>query len=264
MMKNIKQLSLAFTLAAATLGLAACNGSSQEERVLHIGTTGQSFPGSYKEDGKLTGFDVAVAEAVAQKINYKVEWTTADFSGLMGQLEGGKLDTIANVVVITPKRQEKYNFSQPYSTYSSQIVTSSSNQTIKTLADLKGKTVSGVLGSNHVANVKKAFPDGSVTVKTYETRDGAMQDALNGRVDGYVNSGPILRAEISKHHLAFRTVGGALSMESVGFPFNKNQRGDKLREQFNQELQKLAQDGTLKQLSIKFFGEDITVKQSAQ
>jgi putative amino-acid transport system substrate-binding protein len=263
-MKNIRKITVALSLALGTLALTACNGAGQDNKVLHIGTTGQSFPGSYKDDGKLTGFDVAVAETIAKRINYKVEWTTSDFSGLMGQLEGGKLDTIANVVVITPKRQEKYNFTTPYSLYSSQIVTSSKNQDIKTLDDLKGKTVSGVLGSNHVANVKKAFPDGSVKVKTYEARDAAMADALNGRVDGYVNSGPILRAEINKHHLAFRLVGGALSDETVGFPFSKNERGDKLRAQFNEELGKLVQDGTLKQLSIKYFGEDITPKPAAK
>lgn len=65
---------------------------------------------------------------------------------------------MANVVAITPARQEKYNFAQPYSFYGSQIVTHKDNADINTLADLKGKTVAGVLGSNHVNNLKKRLP----------------------------------------------------------------------------------------------------------
>ncbi|MCL6409211.1 transporter substrate-binding domain-containing protein, partial [Dickeya dadantii] len=172
---------------------------------------------------------VEVTEAIAKDLNYKVEWVTADFSGLMGQLEAKKLDTVANVVAITPARQEKYNFAQPYSFYGSQIVTHKDNTTINTLADLKGKTVAGVLGSNHVNNLKKAFADGSVTIRTYETRDGAMNDALSKRVEGYVNSRPILLAEINKRNLPFKLVGEPLVIEEVSFPFHKDEKGDALR-----------------------------------
>jgi putative amino-acid transport system substrate-binding protein len=49
-----------------------------------------------------------------------------------------------------------------------------------------------------------------------------------------------------------------LTIEHVGFPFKKTEAGDKLREQFDDQLKKLRQDGTLKQLAVKYFGEDIT------
>nr|WP_197062118.1 hypothetical protein [Haemophilus parahaemolyticus] len=47
-------------------------------------------------------------------------------------------------------------------------------------------------------------------------------------------------------------------IEEVGFPFEKNEKGEKLSQEFNQAIQKLKENGTLKSLSIKYYGEDIT------
>ncbi|KHN55860.1 amino acid ABC transporter substrate-binding protein [Pectobacterium fontis] len=259
MMKKVTLSVLALTTAFLVAGCDSGKSGAGQEKVLKVGSTGQSYPSGFKQDNKLVGFDVEVTETIAKDLNYKVEWVTADFSGLMGQLEAKKLDTVANVVAITPARQEKYNFAQPYSYYGSQIVTHKDNTNINTLADLKGKTVAGVLGSNHVNNLKKAFADGSVNIRTYETRDGAMNDALSKRVEGYVNSRPILLAEINKRNLPFKLVGEPLVVEEVSFPFHKDENGDALRKQFDAELTKMREDGRLKALAEKYFGEDISV-----
>ena len=258
----MKKLTLSALALAAAFLVAGCDSQEKDAaagEVIRVGATGQSYPSAFKQDNKLVGFDVEVAETIAKDLNYKIEWVTADFSGLMGQLEASKLDTVANVVAITPVRQEKYNFADVYSYYGSQIVTHKDNADINTLDDLKGKTVAGVLGSNHVNNLKKAFADGSVNIRTYETRDGAMNDALSKRVAGYVNSRPILLAEINKRNLPFKLVGDSLVVEKVSFPFHKNEKGDRLRQQFNEELAKMRSDGRLTALAEKYFGEDITV-----
>ncbi|WP_409158800.1 transporter substrate-binding domain-containing protein [Pectobacterium sp. B2J-2] len=236
--------------------IAGCDNhsSAEQQLTLRLGTTGQSFPGSYKENGKLVGYDVEVAEKIAQKLGYKIEWTTSDFSGLLGQLEAGKLYTVANNFVKTTERAKKYNFSNTYLTYSSQIVTSIKNTNIETLADLHGKVVAGVLGSTHVTNLRNAFPENSITIRTYETRDGAVNDVTTGRVQGYVNSRPILLAEINKHQLPLKLVGEPLSRETVNFPFAKNPAGDALLVSFNQKLDELRKDGQLNALAEKYFG----------
>lgn len=243
-------------LSVATL--AACDDQSQNANVIHVGATGQSYPNSYKDNGQLTGYDVELTETIAKKLGYKMEWTTSDFSGLLGQLEAGKLDTVANNFVRTAERQKKYNFSAPYLSYASQIVTSVNNKDINSLDDLKGKTIAGVLGSNHVTNLRKAFPDNIATIRTYETRDGAVSDTLNNRVQGYVNAQSVLEAEISKHNLPLKTVGGPLSNEAVCFPFAKSAKGDALLAKFNQEIASMRQDGSLTALSVKYFGRDLT------
>ncbi|MGG0288558.1 amino acid ABC transporter substrate-binding protein [Peribacillus butanolivorans] len=261
-----KILSLGFSLLFV-LALAACGDAKQEntstdseQKTIRVGSTGQSYPNGYQENGKLTGFDVELTELIAEDLGYKVEWVTSDFSGIMGQLGSGKLDTVANAVAITPERQEQFHFTEPYSYYGAQIVTNTKNTDIKTLDDLKGKTVSGVLGSNNIANLEKYDKNGDIKIRTYETRDGAMQDAINNRVDGYINSRPILVAEIKKNDLPLTLVGDPVAYENVGYPFTKTEKGEKFKEEFTTEIQKLKEDGTLAKLSNKYFGEDITTE----
>ena len=248
---SIKTLKIS-TALLATITLFGCdNGgksdttttAQQENKILRIGSTGQSYPNGF----------------IAKELGYTVEWTTAEFAGLMGQLDAGRLDTVANAVAITEARKAKYDFTQPYSYYGSQIVTHSDNTSINTFSDLHGKTISGVLGSNHIKNLERQFPNKEVNVKTYETRDGAMKDLEFKRVDGYINSKPILLAEIKRGNLPFKLVDKPLVIEAVGYAFARNEKGQKLRTEFDQALTKLKQDGTIKALSEKYYGADITV-----
>lgn len=258
-----RYLTLTLTLVLVLM-VSACSGSNaggaEEKKVLRVGATGQSYPNSYKDGDKLVGFDVEVIEKIAANLGYSVEWTNSDFSGLLGQLETGKIDTIANAVAVTEERKAKYNFSIPYSYAGVTIVTHQDNTNINTLDDLKGKTVAGVFGSQNVKNLEKFDTKGEIKVRTYENRDGAQNDVLNKRVDGYVNAKSSLLAEIKKQNLPLKFVGEPFHYEDVGFPFVKKDENAALIEQINAEIQKLRDDGTLKQISEKYFGEDITVK----
>lgn len=109
-------------------------------------------------------------------------------------------------------------------------------------------------------NLENFDPD--IIPKTYENRDGAMNDAINKRVDGYVNSKSSLIAEIEKGNLPLKFVGEPFVYEDVAFPFLKNKDGEALAEAFNAEIKKLREDGTLTEISKKYFAdEDITVKE---
>ncbi|QIQ21229.1 amino acid ABC transporter substrate-binding protein [Zophobihabitans entericus] len=264
-----KQITgLVMLMGVVGLVLAGCDNQSSENaaaqseqtQVLKIGATGQSYPNSFKQDDKLVGFDVEVTEAIANELGYKVEWVNAEFGGLMAQLEAGRLDTVANAVAVTEARQQRYNFTIPYSYYGSQVVTNTANTDINTLEDLPGKTISGVLGSNHINVLRNAFPNNEVNIRTYETRDGAMYDLVYNRVDGYVNSKPILLAEIKRNNLPFKLVGEPLVIEEVAYPFEKNAHGDELRAKFNQAIEKLSAEGVISKISIKYYGEDISSK----
>lgn len=248
------------SLAACNKNDAAKTSGVEEQKIIRIGATGQSYPNAYKEGDQLVGFDVEVAEAIAKKLGYKVEWTLTDFSGLMGQLEAEKLDTVANAVAVTAERQEKYNFSDPYAYAGAQIVTNKSNTNINSLEDLKGKTIAGVLGSNNVKNLQKYDKNGEFKIRTFETRDGALNEVLSNRVEGYINSRSSLIAEIEKKSLPLKFVGDPVAYESVAFPFAKNEKGQELQKEFNAEIKKAMEDGTLKKISEKYFKEDITVK----
>ncbi|WP_232697446.1 amino acid ABC transporter substrate-binding protein [Brevibacillus daliensis] len=267
-MKKQKGL-LSILLGASLLLLSACGsgnesnvgqGSEAEEKVLRIGATGQSYPFAYKEGEKLQGFDVEVVEAVANKIGYKVEWHLADFSGVMGLLETGRIDTVSNQVAMTEQRKEKFNFSQTYAYAGTQIIVKDDNTVIHSVKDLKGKTVAAVLGSNHAKNLEKQDPNKEITIRTYESQEGTLNDVAYGRVDAYVNGRSVLLAQIEKTGLPLKLAGDPISYEEVAFPFRKDEKNDKIRAEFDKALTELREDGTLKKLSEKYFKADVTVK----
>ncbi|CAB1262485.1 transporter substrate-binding domain-containing protein [Clostridium sp. HV4-5-A1G] len=264
----MKKLSIFIVTAILLLGLVGCgsktagNSSESGSKVIKIGTTGQSYPNSYKEGDKLKGFDVEVTEEVAKRLGYKVQWSLSDFTGIMGQLESGKIDSVANAVAVTDQRKQKYYFTDAYSYAGAQIVTNK-NSSINSLADLRGKSVGGVLGSNNTKdleeynNQKKA----GIIVKTYETREGAENDVSQNRIQGYINSKPFLIAAIKKKNLPLKFVGDPIKYETIAYPFAKTQKGKEFVQKFNTEIKKMHQDGTLKKISQKYFNnEDISVE----
>ncbi|MFM1652128.1 amino acid ABC transporter substrate-binding protein [Brevibacillus sp. B_LB10_24] len=275
---NKRKGLLAAALAAMLFALTACGSGGEsgtggagsgsqgasEEKVLRVGATGQSYPFAYKEGDKLQGFDVEVVETIADKLGYKVEWHLAEFSGVMGQLETGRIDTVSNQVAVTEQRKEKFHFTQPYAYAGTQIVVKNDNNDIHGVADLKGKTVAAVLGSNHAKNLEKQDPNKEINIKTYESQEGTLNDVAYGRVDAYVNGRSVLLAQIEKSGLPLKLAGDPITYESVAFPFPKDERHDKIREEFDKVLSELREDGTLKKLSEKYFKDDVTVKMANQ
>lgn len=254
----MKRRTFALSALSLPLLLAACSGGDGSGAI-RAGSTGQSYPNSYQEDGKLIGFDVELIEAVAEKLGRKVTWANADFSGLMGQLEARKLETVANNVAVTEERAAQYDFTEPYAYMGAAVVTLGTNDELNSLEDLAGHTIAGVLGSNNTIHLENWAAENGVEleIRTYETRDGAMQDLLSGRVDGYINSTGIFLAEIQKSGADLKFVGDPIAWESVAFPF---EQGSELVAQVNEQIAVLREDGTLKELSVKYYGDDVTVE----
>lgn len=248
---------LVLLIAIVGLALSACSGEPEDaSKTIQIGTTGTSYPTSYEEDGELIGYDVEVAEHIAENLGYDVEWVTADFTGIMGQLEAGRVQTVANAVAYTEDRAEIYDFTKPYSYVGSQIVTNGDNDDINNIEDLYGKDVAGVLGSNHTKTLEEFDVDDNFNIVTYEHREGALNDLDLNRIEGYVNSNTILLAEMNNRGVNIKFVGDTLNEETTNFPFKEEDA--ELREAFDAELQNLKDDGTLVELSEKYFGADTT------
>ena len=247
---------LIFFLAIMLLVLSACGNSDEaDSKIIKIGTTGQSYPNGYKEGDTLVGFDVEIMEAIAENIGYEVEWTLADFSGLMGQLDSKRVDTVANDVAVSDERKEKYLFTDTYSKSGTQLATAKDNDAINEIADFTGGTIAGVLGSNHIEKLTAYNSDNAFEIRTYETREGAKIDAGLGRVEGYVSSRAVLLAEIKNRDLDLKLVGDPVAEYEVAFPFAKE--NEELRNLVNDELVKLKEDGTLAEISEKYFGDNI-------
>ena len=118
----------------------------QESGKLKVGVEGTYPPYTYHDDnGELTGFDVEVAKAIADKLGVEADFTESDWDSLLAGIDSGRLDTVINAVSITPEREEKYDFAGPYFYITQQIVVAKDNDDIVDMASLDGKKVSETL-----------------------------------------------------------------------------------------------------------------------
>lgn len=101
------------SFGATTLALALSATISYAE-TLNVGMSGGYFPFTFVKQDVLQGFEVDVMNAVGAETGDEIKFVTMSFSGLIGALETGRIDTIANQITITPEREAKFAFTQPY------------------------------------------------------------------------------------------------------------------------------------------------------
>lgn len=224
--------------------------------VLKVGLEGTYPPFGYRnEKGDLTGYDVDVSTALAAKMGLKAEFVTGEFSGLIGGLQAGKFDVVANQIEVTPKRKESLSFTQPYAYSTLQFIQRKTDKNqYKSLADMKGKSLAVTLGSNYAEYAKK-FP--GVILKTYPGSAEYMRDLVDERVDAALNDRLILPYLIKTSDLPLRP--GALLpgyAVEVGIPFKKG--NPKFENAINAAMNAMRKDGTLKKISMKWFNADVT------
>lgn len=228
----------------------------QDAGVLVVGTEGTYRPFSFHEggSGELTGYDIEVVTAVAEKLGVDVEFEETQWDGIFGGLDAGRFDVIANQVSINEERLEDYDFSTPYTVSPGVLIVAEDNTDIASLEDLEGRTSAQSLTSNWY-DVAESF---GASVEAVEGWAQAAELLRQGRVDATVND-----------ELTFldyeQTEGGDTGLKIVdetdeasenAFAFRKG--SDDLVEAVDSALEDLRTDGTLAEISEKYFGEDVS------
>ncbi|WP_138923292.1 amino acid ABC transporter substrate-binding protein [Sulfitobacter sp. BSw21498] len=242
------------TLTAIAL---ATGVSAAQAETLNVGMSGGYFPFTFVKLDELQGFEVDFINAVAKETGDEVNFVTMSFSGLIGALESNRIDTIANQITITPEREAKFAFSQPYVFDGAQIVVKAGNEdTIGSVEDLSGKTVAVNLGSNFEELLNELPNAGEIDIRTYESN--IAQDTALGRVDAFVMDRVSSGQLIAESPLPLALAGKPFSEIRNALPFRNDDEGKALRDRFDVAITKLKEDGTLTEISEKWFGSDIT------
>jgi polar amino acid transport system substrate-binding protein len=131
-----------------------------------------------QEPGKLKGFEVEIADALAQKLGVRAKFMQNDWSNLVPALERGDFDVILNGLEETPERRQRLRLSEPYYTYGETLTVRAGSKFTK-LADLAGKRV-GTLNQTVASDILKASP---VEVVLYEGQQEPYMDLAKGRTD---------------------------------------------------------------------------------
>lgn len=257
----MKNIILAFTTIIALLFTGCTDDNKGQDdankKVIKVGTSGGYFPFTYYENDVLKGFEIDVWRAIGEKLDAKIEFKTAKFSGLFGMLETNKIDTISNQITTTPKRLEKYYFATPYVYDGAQIIVHKDNTEINSFEDLKGKKVGVTLGTNYAQIVKNLDKENQVELITYEG-NGFEQDVKLKRIDAFVQDRISAVELIKKANLPLKIVGEPLEVLTNSFPFVKNEKNKALVEEVNKAIEELKKEGKLKEISMKWFNTNIT------
>ncbi|MFL0197555.1 ABC transporter substrate-binding protein [Clostridium sp. WILCCON 0269] len=266
-MKNFRKaiitlLTIIFTMALFTgCGTSSDNAQNSLEKVkkagvLKIGLE-DSFPPMEFRDSKnvLKGFDVDMANAIGKKLGVKTEFVCTEFNGIVLALKSGKFDAIISGMSITDDRKKQIDFSEPYVMSGQIVVVKDENTTIKSVSDLKGKTVGVELGTTGEESASKL--SGLKEVKKYDKATEALQDLGTSRIDAVIIDEPVGRYYMTStgKDKKYKVLDEKLTSEPMGIGFKK---GDKeLEEAVQNAINELKKDGTMSKISTKWFGEDI-------
>lgn len=242
---------------------AGASGDSLIERInnkgtVTVGTEGTYAPFTYHDkDGKLTGYDVEVTRAVAEKLGVKVEFKETQWDSMMAGLKAGRFDVVANQVGLTsPERQATFDKSDPYS-WSGAVLVARNDSNIKSIDDIKGVKTAQSLTSNYGEKAKAAGADlvavdglaQSLTLIEQKRADATLNDEL--AVLDYLKKNP---------NAGVKIVWSAPADEKVGSSLIVNKGNDEAVAKFSTAINELKADGTLKKLGEQFFGKDISVQ----
>jgi putative amino-acid transport system substrate-binding protein len=245
-------------VAAAVVWAAVAWPAAAE--TIRVGMSGGYFPFTFVRQDQLQGFEVDFMNAVAAETGDTAEFSTMAFSGLIGALEAGRLDTVANQITITPEREAKFVFTQPYVYDGAQVVVREGNDEIHGVEDLRGKTVAVNLGSNFEALLRALPFADEIDIKTYDSN--IEQDTALGRVDAFVMDRVSSAQVIAESPLPLALAGPAFSEIRNALPFRDDEAGRAIRDRVDAAITTLKENGTLKQLSEKWLGADVTVPAS--
>ena len=226
----------------------------QSAGVFKVGTEGTYAPFTFHdESGKLTGFDVEIAEAIAGKLGVKVQFLEGKWDGLIAGLDANRYDAVINEVGVTEARKKKYDFSEPYIASKAVLIVKDSNTGIKDFADLKGKKAAQSLTSNFG---KLATESGAELVGT-DGFDQSIQLVLTGRADATINDS--LSFLDFKKHKPDAPVKIVAQQANADFSAVIIRKGEpELLDAINKALADIKADGTYDKISKKYFGQDVS------
>ena len=231
----------------------------QNSGKLVIAMEGNWAPWTYEnEDGELVGFEVEVSRAVAEKLGVTPEYVTGEWDGLLAGVQAGRYDVMANGVGYTEERAQAYYYSDFYAFNRTALVVRGDNEEIKSLEDLDGKTTCNSANSTYQLLAEKY----GATVKDVESLAGTIDELMAGRVDATLNAEVSINDYMREQPDAdIKIVAYDPDVEQVGMIMPYGASSDSLRDAINQALEELRADGTLTEISNKYFGMDITTNE---
>ncbi len=266
-MKKLLSLLLISALVTLSVFAQAASESSVDDSLTAVQERGtfilgldDSFPpmGFRDENGEIVGFDIDTAREVCSRLNVELVCQPIDWNAKEQELATGNIDCIWNGFTKTPEREEQMLFSFPY-VNNAQVIVVRGDSPAMTIADLEGATVGVQAGSSaqDAINDTPGFLDTIGEVVEFRENLTALMDLEIGGCDAVVMDLLVANDNIKRSGSDFRILDETLVEEEYAIGFRKNDVA--LKDAVEAELLAMAEDGTLAEIAVKWFGADITV-----
>ena len=238
----------------------------QEQGSITIGFDNTFVPMGFEEmNGQYTGFDIDLAEAVSEKLGFKVQFQPIDWDMKETELQNGTIDAIWNGYSATDERREKVAFSIPYMENQQVLVTKKSKQ-IRSVEDMKYKTLGAQAGSSGYLDFEAQSDLLKNRVKDkkanqYQSFNEALIDLKNDRIDAL-----LIDRVYANYYLQSEGILNDYNVFSAGFESESFAVGirpadKRLLTALNQAFIELYKEGKFQEISQKWFGEDVATKE---
>lgn len=268
---KIASLLVLIAVAATAVLLGGCKAqpnasntsNASNVQKIAVGTMGTYPPFSYQDDsGKLTGYDIEVVREIGKRLgNVEFDFIPTPWDSMFLGLDSNKYQLVANEIVETPERDQKYIFTKTsYFNSIASIIVKKGRTGISTLDDLKGLKVGTAVGDSFTKTLEdyNKQNDNAIILKYYDGTNPTviLQDVEAGRIDAYLNDPIMVNENVKKLGLNVEPIGKPVTVDPVYLVFRKDADSTALRDKIDQALTAMKSDGTLSKLSIQWFGQD--------
>ena len=208
------------------------------------------------ESNELVGFDIEASRELGRRLGIEIEHVPTAWDGVVMALKVKKFDCIWSCMSITPEREQEIAFTKPYIMEKQVLVVKSDNPAIKGSGDLTNKHVAGVQQGSTSEQALEKLGQEFKEIKRYDKNTEAFMDLKIGRIDTLAVDEIVGRYYLSQRPGEFRVLPEALTSEPVGIGIR--QEDVALKAQIQKILDEMFADGTMRKISIKWFGDDIT------
>lgn len=259
-----KFLSTVLSLALLLTISGCSNNKNTEDHLARIQKAGKIIvalegdwqPFSFHNDkDELVGVDVEVAKNIAERLGVEAEFVEASWDVLLTGMQAGTYDIVVNGVDVTEERQKTYDFSTPYAYDRYVLVVKEDNNDIKTFEDLQGKTTANSIGSTYM-EIGESY---GATVSGVDTLAETMTMVINGQVDATINASTSVQDYLNvTGETRVKIVDKTDDITAYALPLVKGEDNATLLSAINEALADMHQSGVLSEISIKYFGDDLT------
>jgi len=259
-MKKFFAIALALVCLFSVMSLTSCKSTtSNSSKILTVGVDDTYPPMEYKDStgSKDIGFDIDLATAAAKRMGMTVKIEPIAWDGIFAALNSKKFDCIISSVSMTADRVKAYDFTKPYIANAQMIVVKKGDNSITSADSLSGKNVGCQIQTTANDSANTLNKDGvKFSLSTYDQIIECFEALSSDKIQAIIVDEVVGEYYIKQSPDTYQAAAVKLTNEPIGACFRKDESS--LRDSMQTALNSMVADGTMKTISVKWFGQDLT------